>query len=116
MLFRSLLLEDRVLEQESLPDAIQIAVDLAQISEKARTRKITAEDMQGGCFTISNLGGIGGSFFTPIMNSPEVAILGITRGRFRPIYDEETGEFTARQLLPLSLSLPCWAIRPFLRA
>ena len=83
---------------------IQIAVDLAQISEKARSRKITAEDMQGGCFTISNLGGIGGSFFTPIVNSPEVAILGISRGRFRPIYDEETGEFTARQLLPLSLS------------
>ncbi len=83
---------------------IQIAVDLAQLSEKARSRKITAEDMQGGCFTISNLGGIGGSFFTPIVNSPEVAILGISRGRFRPIYDEETGEFTARQLLPLSLS------------
>ena len=83
---------------------IQIAVDLAQLSEKARTRKITAEEMQGGCFSISNLGGIGGSFFTPIVNSPEVAILGISRGRFRPIYDEETGEFTARQLLPLSLS------------
>ncbi len=83
---------------------IQIAVDLSAISEKARTRKITAEDMQGGCFTISNLGGIGGSFFTPIVNSPEVAILGISRGRFRPVYDEESGEFTARQLLPLSLS------------
>jgi pyruvate dehydrogenase E2 component (dihydrolipoamide acetyltransferase) len=83
---------------------IQIAVDLAQLSEKARNRKITPEEMQGGCFSISNLGGIGGSFFTPIVNSPEVAILGISRGRFRPIYDEETGEFTARQLLPLSLS------------
>ena len=88
-------------DQKSL---IQIAVDLAQLSEKARTRKITADEMQGGCFSISNLGGIGGSFFTPIVNSPEVAILGISRGRFRPIYDEETGEFTARQLLPLSLS------------
>jgi len=83
---------------------IQIAVDLAQLSEKARNRKITVEEMQGGCFSISNLGGIGGSFFTPIVNSPEVAILGISRGRFRPIYDEESGEFTARQLLPLSLS------------
>ena len=83
---------------------IQIAVDLAQLSEKARNRKITVDEMQGGCFSISNLGGIGGSFFTPIVNSPEVAILGISRGRFRPIYDEETGEFTARQLLPLSLS------------
>jgi len=83
---------------------IQIAVDLAQLSEKARTRKITAEEMQGGCFSISNLGGIGGNFFTPIVNSPEVAILGISRGRFTPVYNEETGEFTARQLLPLSLS------------
>ena len=83
---------------------IQIAVDLSQISEKARARKITAEDMQGGCFTISNLGGIGGGFFTPIVNSPEVAILGISRGRFTPVYDEASGEFTARQLLPLSLS------------
>ena len=83
---------------------IQIAVDLSQLSEKARTRKITVEEMQGGCFSVSNLGGIGGSFFTPIVNSPEVAILGISRGRFRPVYDEETGEFTARQLLPLSLS------------
>lgn len=83
---------------------IQIAVDLSQISEKARARKITAEDMQGGCFTISNLGGIGGGFFTPIVNSPEVAILGISRGRFTPVYDEASSEFTARQLLPLSLS------------
>jgi len=88
-------------DQKSL---IQIAVDLAELSEKARTRKITAEEMQGGCFSISNLGGIGGSFFTPIVNAPEVAILGISRGRFRPVYVEETGEFTARQLLPLSLS------------
>ncbi|MFN7915101.1 MAG: 2-oxo acid dehydrogenase subunit E2 [Vicinamibacterales bacterium] len=83
---------------------IQIAVDLAQLSEKARTRKITVEEMQGGCFSISNLGGIGGSFFTPIVNSPEVAILGISRGRFTPVYNEEKQEFQARQLLPLSLS------------
>ncbi len=83
---------------------IQIAVDLSQLSEKARTRKITAEEMQGGCFSISNLGGIGGNFFTPIVNSPEVAILGISRGRFTPVYNEETKEFQARQLLPLSLS------------
>lgn len=88
-------------DQKSL---IQIAVDLSQLSEKARSRKITAEEMQGGCFSISNLGGIGGSFFTPIVNMPEVAILGISRGRFTPVYDEEKREFTARQLLPLSLS------------
>jgi pyruvate dehydrogenase E2 component (dihydrolipoamide acetyltransferase) len=88
-------------DQKSL---IQIAVDLSELSEKARNRKITPEEMQGGCFSISNLGGIGGSFFTPIVNTPEVAILGISRGRFTPVYDEESGEFTARQLLPLSLS------------
>ena len=55
-------------------------VELAQLSEKARTRKISLDEMQGGCFSISNLGGIGGSVFTPIVNSPEVAILGISRG------------------------------------
>ena len=93
-----------VLRDVDKKSLIQIAVDLSAISEKARTRKITAEDMQGGCFTISNLGGIGGGFFTPIVNSPEVAILGISRGRFTPVYDEASGEFTARQLLPLSLS------------
>ena len=83
---------------------IQIAVDLAQLSEKARNRKITVEEMQGGCFSISNLGGIGGSFFTPIVNAPEVAILGISRGVFEPVYNKETGQFVPRQRLPLSLS------------
>src|SRR5205085_1238939 len=78
--------------------------DITGLEDLRRRYRNTVEEMQGGCFSISNLGGIGGSFFTPIVNSPEVAILGISRGRFRPIYDEETGEFTARQLLPLSLS------------
>ena len=58
-----------------------MSVEIAQLSEKARTRKITLEEMQGGCFSISNLGGIGGTFFTPIVNSPEVAILGISRAQ-----------------------------------
>ena len=82
----------------------QIAIELTQLSEKARSRKIALDEMQGGCFSISNLGGIGGSFFTPIVNPPEVAILGISRGKFEPVYNKETGEFVARQLLPLSLS------------
>ena len=60
--------------------------------------------MSGGSISISNLGGIGGSFFTPIVNPPEVAILGISRGKFEPVYQKETGQFIARQLLPLSLS------------
>ena len=82
----------------------QISIELSQLSEKARTRKISLEEMQGGCFSISNLGGIGGSFFTPIVNPPDVAILGISRGKFEPVYNKETGQFVPRQMLPLSLS------------
>ena len=83
---------------------VQIAVEISQLSEKARTRKISLEEMQGGCFSISNLGGIGGTFFTPIVNSPEVAILGISRAKMEPVYDKATGGFTPRLMLPLSLS------------
>jgi pyruvate dehydrogenase E2 component (dihydrolipoamide acetyltransferase) len=82
----------------------QLSVELAQLSEKARTRKISLDEMQGGCFSVSNLGGIGGSFFTPIINAPEVAILGVSRARTEPIYDKETGQFAPRLMLPLSLS------------
>ena len=80
----------------------QIAVELAQLSEKARSRKIAVEEMQGGCFSISNLGGIGGTYFTPIVNAPEVAILGISRGSIQPKF--ESGQFVPRMMLPLSLS------------
>ena len=83
---------------------VQLSVELSQLSEKARTRKITAEEMQGGCFSISNLGGIGGTYFTPIVNAPEVAILGISRARMEPVYQKESGQFTPRFMLPLSLS------------
>ena len=82
----------------------QLSVELAQLSEKARNRKIALEEMQGGCFSISNLGGIGGTFFTPIVNAPEVAILGISRARMEPVYNKETGQFAPRLMLPLSLS------------
>ena len=83
----------------------QISVELAALSEKARTRKISLDEMQGGSFSISNLGGIGGSFFTPIVNLPEVAILGISRARMEPLYDEQShGQFTPRLMLPISLS------------
>ena len=81
---------------------IELAVELGQIAEKARNRKITPEDMQGGCFTISNLGGIGGTGFTPIVNPPEVAILGVARGSYEPVFAD--GKFAPRLLLPLSLS------------
>lgn len=80
----------------------QLSVELSEISEKARNKKTTIEEMQGGNFTISNLGGIGGTAFTPIVNSPEVAILGVSRGSFEPVFID--GEFKPRLILPLSLS------------
>ncbi|MGE5242792.1 MAG: 2-oxo acid dehydrogenase subunit E2 [Betaproteobacteria bacterium] len=82
----------------------ELAVELAQLSEKARTRKIALDEMQGGCFSVSNLGGIGGTSFTPIVNAPEVAILGISRARTEPVYQKDTGQFAPRLMLPLSLS------------
>jgi pyruvate dehydrogenase E2 component (dihydrolipoamide acetyltransferase) len=80
----------------------ELAKELAEFSEKARARKLTPTDMSGGCFTISSLGGIGGTGFTPIVNAPEVAILGVTRSRTLPVY--RNGEFVPRLILPLSLS------------
>ena len=85
-------------------DVLAIAKDLGELSAKARERKLKLEDMQGGCFTISSLGGIGGTKFTPIINCPEVAILGISRSSMEPIYDPKTKAFEARLILPLSLS------------
>ncbi len=82
----------------------QLAVELAQLSEKARTRRISLDEMQGGCFSISNLGGIGGTYFTPIVNVPEVAILGISRASMQPRWDAARGEFAPRLMLPLALS------------
>jgi pyruvate dehydrogenase E2 component (dihydrolipoamide acetyltransferase) len=85
-------------------DVLDIAKDLGELSAKARERKLKLEEMQGGCFTISSLGGIGGTKFTPIINCPEVAILGISRSSMEPIYDPKTKTFEARLILPLSLS------------
>ena len=83
---------------------IQLAKELGDIAEKARARKLGPEDMQGGNFSISNLGGIGGTGFTPIVNPPEVAILGVSRGSVEPVWDAEAGEFKPRTMMPLSLS------------
>ena len=83
-------------------DVYELARHLAQLSEKARAGKLPPTDMQGGCFTISSLGGIGGTAFTPIINPPEVAILGVSRAAMRPIYRDLT--FVPRLMLPLSLS------------
>jgi pyruvate dehydrogenase E2 component (dihydrolipoamide acetyltransferase) len=83
-------------------DVYELARHLGQLSEKARSGKLPPTDMQGGCFTISSLGGIGGTAFTPIINAPEVAILGVSRAAMRPVYRDLT--FVPRLMLPLSLS------------
>jgi pyruvate dehydrogenase E2 component (dihydrolipoamide acetyltransferase) len=81
---------------------VELAVELSQLSQKAREKKITLADMEGGSFTITNLGGIGGTAFTPIVNHPEVAILGLSRSRMEPEWIGE--KFEPRLILPLSLS------------
>jgi len=81
----------------------EIATGMNVLAEKARNKKIGLEDLQGGCFSISNLGGIGGTYFTPIVNSPEVAILGVSRGNLEPVWNGY-GVFEPRLMLPLSLS------------
>jgi pyruvate dehydrogenase E2 component (dihydrolipoamide acetyltransferase) len=83
-------------------DVYALARQLGQLSEKARIGKLPPADMQGGCFTISSLGGIGGTAFTPIINAPEVAILGVSRASMRAVYRD--GGFVPRLILPLSLS------------
>jgi pyruvate dehydrogenase E2 component (dihydrolipoamide acetyltransferase) len=83
-------------------DVYELARQLGQLSEKARAGKLPPLDMQGGCFTISSLGGIGGTAFTPIINAPEVAILGVSRSTMRPVY--RGSAFAPRLMLPLSLS------------
>ena len=81
---------------------IELSAELAKASEKARAGKLSLDDMQGGGFTITNLGGIGGTSFTPIVNWPEVAILGMSRGSHEPVFNGQT--FEPRLMLPLSLS------------
>lgn len=81
---------------------LQLAAELGEISKKARDKKLGPADMSGGCFSISSLGGIGGTSFTPIINAPEVAILGVSKSEMRPIWNGK--EFEPRLMLPLSLS------------
>jgi len=86
---------------------IELAIELVETSKKARDKKLSPSDMQGGCISISSLGGIGGTSFTPIVNAPEVAILGVSRSSIKPVYVPDAdggGEFVPRLMLPLSLS------------
>ena len=91
-----------VVHDASRKDVYEIARQLGELSEKARAGKLSPNEMQGGSFTISSLGGIGGTAFTPIINAPEVAILGVSRAVMKPIYRD--GSFVPRLMLPLSLS------------
>ena len=81
---------------------IELSRELMEVSKKARDGKLTASDMQGGCFTISSLGGIGTTYFAPIVNAPEVAILGVSKSSMEPVWNGK--EFTPRLILPMSLS------------
>jgi pyruvate dehydrogenase E2 component (dihydrolipoamide acetyltransferase) len=81
---------------------LELAAELGEISKKARDKKLTTNDMSGGCFSISSLGGIGGTAFTPIINAPEVAILGVSKAQMKPVWNGK--EFAPRLMLPLSLS------------
>ena len=81
---------------------VEIAVELGQMAERARNRKTTPDEMSGATFSITNLGGIGGTYFAPIVNWPEVAILGVSRSRTEPVWQD--GQFVPRTMLPLSLS------------
>ena len=89
----------RDVDQKSV---FEIAQELMDLSQKARNKKLRGADLEGGCFTISSLGGIGGTAFTPIINAPEVAILGLSKSQMKPVYQE--GQFVPRLMLPLSLS------------
>ena len=91
-----------VIKNVDKKNIIELSTELNQLAEKARNKKLSLEEMQGGCFTITNLGGIGGTYFSPVVNSPEVAILGVSRGNYEQVYIE--GKFETRLMLPLSLS------------
>jgi len=91
-----------VLRDVDKKNLVALSVEVTQLAEKARNKRIMPDDMEGGNFTISNLGGIGGTSFTPIVNAPEVAILGVSRSAHKPVYNN--GSFEPRLMLPLSLS------------
>ena len=80
----------------------ELAAEITEMSERARSNRLKREEMEGGCFTISSLGGVGGSFFTPIVNTPEVGILGVSRASTQPVYED--GQFVPKLILPFALS------------
>ena len=91
-----------VIKNADQKGVLQIAKEMGELSAKAREGKLGPADMQGGCFSISSLGGIGGTAFTPIINAPEVAILGVSKSAMKPVWNGK--EFVPRLMVPLSLS------------
>jgi len=91
-----------VIKDADKKGVLQISQEMSELAKKARDGKLTPGDMSGGCFSISSLGGIGGRYFTPIINAPEVAILGVCRSQTEPVWDGKA--FQPRLMLPLSLS------------
>lgn len=93
-----------VIKNADRKNVLELARELGELAEKARNRKLTPDDMQGGNFSVSNLGGIGGTGFTPIVNPPEVAILGVSRSAHEPVFNKATGQFDARLMMPLAVT------------
>jgi pyruvate dehydrogenase E2 component (dihydrolipoamide acetyltransferase) len=93
-----------VLKDADKKGILQISQEMGELAKKARDGKLGAADMQGGCMSISSLGGIGGTHFTPIINAPEVAILGLSRSAMKPVWNEDKEKFVPRLVLPMSLS------------
>ena len=91
-----------VLRSVDTKSVLELSTELADLAERARSKKLTFQEMEGGTFTITNLGGLGGTYFSPLVNFPEVAVLGLSRGRSEPVLID--GRFEPRLLLPLSLS------------
>jgi pyruvate dehydrogenase E2 component (dihydrolipoamide acetyltransferase) len=91
-----------VIKDADKKGVMQISAEMSELAKKAREGKLGPADMTGACFTISSLGGIGGRYFTPIINAPEVAILGVCRSNMEPVWNGK--EFEPRLMLPLSLS------------
>ena len=91
-----------VVKEADRKSVFEIAADTGALSKKAREGKLGPAEMQGGCFSISSLGGIGGKYFTPIINAPEVAIMGVSKAAMKPVWDGK--QFVPRLICPLSLS------------
>ncbi len=93
-----------VIRDADKKNIVELSVELGEVAERARSRKLAPDDMQGGCMTITNLGGFGGTYFTPIVNWPEVAILGVSRARMEPVWSKAEQKFEPRLMLPLMVS------------